>query len=491
MEATDLRHLQAFSYVLFQGFDLAGGFRRHDYKIVGEGRPPASDPASQCPQPIYPRPLQPLIARFPSIPATHLLSFTAPLNEYRPAVEGGQQTPKRPETGASLAPSPRWTGSGVACSFARPVANPIPDGSDSKDSCARLNIDGIQAITKSLAAVNVTVNMISMKRIFGISLVLVLALVLAACNVVTDVSQQVDPEKLIPEQANFIAQVKVGEILRDLDFESFYDRASKSSDDPQSFEELLDMALGETGVDLREFQSAILFGDVSREDEFVGAMAEGRFEQATLKAALEEHGEIKLVSEDYKGQEIHVGVTDGHALALGFLSDKVLLIGTVPAVRAVIDVQVGDRPPASDKVVDSLRALGDPLFKMALVVPPETLAKLEDEMAGGGFVPIAFEAAQDLDVVTLVVDRPGADLKIESQLRFTNPDSAAEIGNTLIGFLALAKGFAPDEQTQDLLQKLEIAVEGGTINIRFQAPPADLKEVASGLGNDMSSSYDY
>ena len=332
---------------------------------------------------------------------------------------------------------------------------------------------------------------VNMKRIFGISLVLVLALVLGACNVVPDVSQQVDPEKLIPEQANFIAQVKVGEILRDLDFESFYDRASKSSDDPQNFEELLDVALGETGVDLREFESAILFGGVSQEDEFVGAMAKGRFEQATLLAALEEHGEIKLVSENYKGQQIHVGDTDGPALALGFLSDKVLLIGTVPAVRAVIDVQVGDRPPASGKVVDSLRALGDPLFKMALVVPPETLAKLEDEMGGGGFVPIAFEAAQDLDVVTLVVDRPGADLKIEAQMRFTNSDSAAEIGNTLIGFLALAKGFAPDEQTQDLLQKLEIAVEGGTINIHFQAPLADLKEVASGLGNDMSSSYDY
>ncbi len=52
---------------------------------------------------------------------------------------------------------------------------------------------------------------------------------------------------------------------------------------------------------------------------------------------------------------------------------------------------------------------------------------------------------------------------------------AAEIGNTLIGFLALAKGFAPDEQTQELLKKLEIAVEDGTINMRFQAPLADLK----------------
>ena len=98
---------------------------------------------------------------------------------------------------------------------------------------------------------------------------------------------------------------------------------------------------------------------------------------------------------------------------------------------------------------------------------------------------------QDLDVVTLVVDRPGADLKIEAQLRFSNSDSAAEIGNTLIGFLALAKDFAPDEQTQELLKKLDIAVQDRTINIRFQATLADLKEVAAGLGNETSSSSGY
>ena len=327
-----------------------------------------------------------------------------------------------------------------------------------------------------------------MARICGLSLVFFLALILAACNGGTAVSQQLDPERLIPEQANFIAKVKVGEILRDLDLYSIYDRAPKGSDDPPSFKDLLDLALGETGVDIREFETAIIFGDVSREDEFVGAMAKGRFEQARLLAALEEHGDIKLVSEVYKGQEIYVGDTDGLASALGFLSEEVLLIGTVPAVQAVIDVRVGDRPPASGKLFDSYAALGDPLFKMALVVPPEALAKLEEEMGGGGFVPIAFEAVRDLEVMTLVVDRPGVDLKIEAQLRFINPDSAAEIGNTLIGFLALAKGFSPDEQTRELLEKLEIGVEAGTINIRFQAPLADLMEVASELANDMSSS---
>ena len=330
----------------------------------------------------------------------------------------------------------------------------------------------------------------SMNRIFGLSLVVLLALVLAACKGGAEVSQQVDPERLIPQQANFIAKVQVGQILRDLDLASFYEGAPKGSDDPQGFEDLLDLALGESGVDFRELETAIIFGDVSQEDEFFGAMAKGRFEQAKLLAALAEYGEMELVPEFYKGQEIHIGLTEDQTLALGFLSDEVLLIGTVPAVRAVIDVKVGDSQPASGKVVRSYEALGDPLFKMALAVPPEALAQLEDEM-GDGFIPIAFEAAQDLDLVTLVVDRLGADLIIKAQLGFTNPDSAAEIGNAIIGLLALAKLFVPDEEAQELLLKLEIAVEDSTINIRFQAPLADLKEVASGLGDDMSTNSGY
>ena len=54
----------------------------------------------------------------------------------------------------------------------------------------------------------------------------------------------------------------------------------------------------------------------------------------------------------------------------------------------------------------------------------------------------------------------------------------SKIGKTLIGFPALAKGFSPNEQIRDLLQKLAIAVEDRAIDIRFQAPLVDLKEVA-------------
>ena len=139
---------------------------------------------------------------------------------------------------------------------------------------------------------------------------------------------------------------------------------------------------------------------------------------------------------------------------------------------------------------DSYRDLGQPLFKMAMDVPPEALDEL-DNAGSGGFMPFSVEALRDLDVVTMVIDRPGDDLKIEAQLNFTNGESAEEIGNTLVGFLALAKGFVPDEEARKLLARLEIFTVEKKVTLIFQAPMSELQQVAGGLDGsaDMGSGY--
>jgi hypothetical protein len=327
-------------------------------------------------------------------------------------------------------------------------------------------------------------------RHFPVFLALIAALFLTACDAGGSASsERVDPEQLIPASANFIAQVRVADILRDVDFESLYRQTPKSADDPQNLGELLDQAVGETGIDFREFNTAILFGDVSQREESVAAIVEGRFDQARLIQAIEEYGETPLTLQDYQGQEIHVGESDDQTLGLSFLSDDVLVVGTLGAVQAVIDVQQGNMARASGKVFDSYQGLGQPLFKMAMDVPPEALAELDN--AGGGFMPFSVEALRDLDVVTMVVDRPGDDLKIEAQLNFTNGESAEEIGNTLVGFLALAKGFISDEEARKLLERLEIFTVEKKVTLIFQAPMSELQQVAGGLDGsaDKGSGY--
>lgn len=325
---------------------------------------------------------------------------------------------------------------------------------------------------------------------FPVFLTLIAVLFLAACSVESTSSERVDPEQLIPASANFIAQVRVADILRDVDFETLYRQAPKDADDPQNLGELLDQAVGETGIDFREFDTAILFGDISRREESVAAIVEGRFDQARLIQAIEKYGETSLTLQDYQGQEIHVGESDDQTLGLSFLSDDVLVVGTLGAVQAVIDVQQGNMDRASGKVFDTYQDLGQPLFKMAMDVPPEALAEL-DAAGSGGFMPFSVEALRDLDVVTMVVDRPGDDLKVEAQLNFTNGESAEEIGNTLVGLLALARGFVPDEEARKLLERLEIFTVEKKVTLIFQAPMSELQQAAAGMDGSSETESPY
>ena len=299
-------------------------------------------------------------------------------------------------------------------------------------------------------------------------------------------AQVAAPENLIPAGANLIAQIQVSQLPQDPDFATLYDQAPKSSGDPQSFQELLDMAQEETGIDFRQFNSAILFGDISRDDEYFGVIAQGQVDQEQFISAIQEQSEHTFTSIDYKGRQIHLSQDEEDAPALSFLDDTMLVIGTLPAVQAVIDVQEGDQPRVSGKVYDTFMGLGDPLFSMALSVPPEALTELEDslgEAEGFGMMP-AMTAFRDLDIVSLVVDKPGSELKMEAQLDFFTTESATKMGNTLDGFLKLAAGFASNEQTGKMMEKLQLDVNGTRLTLKFQAPISELKEVSRSMEED-------
>jgi hypothetical protein len=88
-------------------------------------------------------------------------------------------------------------------------------------------------------------------------------------------------------------------------------------------------------------------------------------------AAVREQDEHIFTSMDYKGRQIHVGQNEEDTMSLSFLEDNTLIMGTLPAVQAVIDVPEGDQARVSGKVYNTFVGLGDPLFSMALAVPPK------------------------------------------------------------------------------------------------------------------------
>jgi hypothetical protein len=216
-------------------------------------------------------------------------------------------------------------------------------------------------------------------------------------------------------------------------------------------------------------------------------IAQGQVNQEQFLSAMQEQSEHPLTSIEYKGRQIHIGQHEGDALTLSFLGDSALVMGTLPAVQAVIDVQKEGQARASGKVYDAFDGLGDPLFSLALAVSPESLTGLEDSLgdaAGFGMMP-AMTAFQELDVVSLVLDKPGSDLKMEAQLEFLNAESAVRMGNTLDGFLKLAAGFSSHEQSSKMLENLQLKVDGNRLTLNFQAPISELREVTRSMEEDL------
>jgi hypothetical protein len=103
-----------------------------------------------------------------------------------------------------------------------------------------------------------------------------------------------------------------------------------------------------------------LFSDISRDDEYFGVIAQGQINQEQFLLAIQEETKHTFTSMDYKGRQIHVTQHEEDIPAVSFLEGNTLVMGTLPAVQAVIDVQEGDQTRVSGKVYDTFAGLGDP-----------------------------------------------------------------------------------------------------------------------------------
>ena len=99
------------------------------------------------------------------------------------------------------------------------------------------------------------------------SLFPVLALVILLVSVVGCNSPAVSPIDLVPQDAQFIANVKLSQLINDQDFRNAYDNAEKPPDQPQTIDAGLDMVVEETGIDLRDFSQCLLFGKLDNLDQ--------------------------------------------------------------------------------------------------------------------------------------------------------------------------------------------------------------------------------
>ena len=305
------------------------------------------------------------------------------------------------------------------------------------------------------------------------------ALLLTACAG----AQEANPDKLVPASASLIAKFQVAKALEDVDFEALFEAIPKDDGDPQTLDELLGQITGKTGIDVSQFSSAVLFGDVSEIGEDLGLVAAGSFDEDALVAAIEKEGEASLTETEYKGHRIHVD--EDEDLALSVLGSDTLVLGTPSAVRSVINVRVGDGDGATGRVYDVFADMGDVLFRLAVQVPPEASRQLDEASPFGdlpfGDFPLDLGVFRDIEIVGATFDKGGEAFTAIAQVDFTSESSASAASDAVDGLLKLWRGLSSDEELRDLLEKVEVSVDKKRVTVRLEVGVSDLEELIDSL----------
>ena len=295
------------------------------------------------------------------------------------------------------------------------------------------------------------------------------------------------PLKLVPEGATLIAEIELADILEKVDLDSLLDALPDEGDVPQTIDEALDLIVSETGVDLRIISRAIVFGDLEREDDYIGLIVTGVFDEESLVAAIQRAADVTFFIETCKGHDLYIDEDDPDDAALMLLDQETLLFGMPDAVRDVIDVQEGDRDRAQGTIVDALNDLPGGLIRLALAVPPEALADASSGIEALlsqqdliGDLPVSLEPFEQLEIVGFVLGQDVDALKFHVRLDFADEESASTVADLLDGLLKVAGALAPKGQDLEFLDRIQVDGEGSELTMSLELPISEIRDLLEG-----------
>ena len=299
-------------------------------------------------------------------------------------------------------------------------------------------------------------------------------------------AKESDPEKLVPAWANLIAQVQVAKILGDEDLAEVFEAIPRGTGDSQSLDEILSEVTDTIGVDLMRVTDLVVFGDLTEIDSYYALIAQGTFDEDGLLAAIQDATDASLVTTEYKGRQVHFNRDENVALSL--LDGGTLVLGTLDGVESVIDVQDGDEERASGKVYKELISQGDALIRVAIdasAFPVERLGQLPGTLElGPEGSPLVLSGLKDANTIEVTIDKDGKTVKSRARVKFNSDSSAAEVGDTIDGFIKVFKGLSPNEEIKELLKNVRVSVDKATLTITVESNISQLGELVRGLSED-------
>ena len=358
-----------------------------------------------------------------------------------------------------------------------------------------MNIITPSAETRPLAQPSATGNCARHRfRRLWMAVVMALALATILLSTVCGSTRETQPLKLVPEGATLIAEIEVADILDKVDLDSLVDALPDEEDVPQTIDEVFDLVITATGIDLREVSRAIFLGDQQREDDYFGLIVRGVFDEEVLVAAIQQAEGGSLSTESYKSRDLHIPQDDTDSFAFTLLDQETLLLGSPDAVRHVIDVQEGDLNRAEGNVNAALNDLPRGLIRMTLAVPPgafqgwtgvlegflaqqETLGELPIILEA----PISLESFDKLEIFGFELGQDGDTLKIQVRLDFTDQGSASNVGDLINGILKVAGSLIPDNLPVAFLDRIQVDDSGNTLTLRLDIVTEELKELLGDL----------
>jgi len=325
-----------------------------------------------------------------------------------------------------------------------------------------------------------------------------------------------DAIDLVPQTANMIGYVALGQVIEDSDIAGIYEALPKEAGDPQTLEEALAMAMDMSGLDLRDFEECWVFSDVSQaagDASYAGAILKGSFDEsdilASMKSAIGEGFSII----DYQGHEVYID--SGQEAGVAILTNDVVVAGSIEAVKDVIAVKEGDRPSVGGELVATYDGLDDALVKAAVAVPEGLVEQSLQEIDTGISLSAVIDALSDLQTVGLTVAKDGESIVCNSQLLFGDSESAEAVNGLIqlvplmMGSVEMPEGALTENQQRalvllaQLLDKSDSSVTDSRLKVSFDLTVADIEAVfpeehddgqdgsdgsLSGLGVDMAVS---
>ena len=282
--------------------------------------------------------------------------------------------------------------------------------------------------------------------------------------------------ELVPQDANLIANIQISQIINDRDLRDAYDEAEKEARQPQTFEEALDELVDETGIDLRDFSEVVIFADTATLTQagYLGVIVEGTFNERQLIDSIEQQAGEEFTTSDYKGYTLYTDENEEFGIA--FLTNRVLLLGTMEAVKDAIDVSKGDREQVGGIILDTYNRLGDALIKFAFELPEETREALTEELVPGE-IPISLDAFTDIDVVGFALNKEAETITIQINPHFLNTDSAQDAKDTLSGAISLFRDMLQVPEIKELLGKIEVSVADSWVTIALEITISEIEQL--------------